>query len=74
MHAVDEAAKGLVDFVESAVVVEVIGLDVGHDGALGMELQKTAVVLTSLDGEPTTGLFAAGVGLEFAVEAPHEKT
>src|SRR5439155_6214542 len=47
-----EAREGLLDRLERPVVVEVVGLDVRDDRALGLELEERAVVLARLAREP----------------------
>ncbi len=45
-------AKAATSGVEAAVVVEMVGLDVGDDRRLGLELEERAVALVGLDDEP----------------------
>ena len=51
-HRVDEALERGDERVERAVVVEVVGLDVGDDRGFGRELEERAVALVGLDDEP----------------------
>ncbi len=48
----DEVAEGLLDRVEVAVVVEVLGVDVGDHGDGGAQAQEGAVALVGLDHDP----------------------
>ena len=47
--ALEELPKSLHDTFEGTVDVEVVGLDVGHDGHCRLQLQKRSVVFISLD-------------------------
>ena len=57
----DEGAEGLLDRVEGAVVVEVLGVDVGDDRDVGRQLEEGAVGLVGLDHHPVARAHA-GVG------------
>jgi hypothetical protein len=60
-HILDELAERLAHLVEGAVVVEMLGVDVGDDGDVGRQLEEGAVALVGLDHHPLA--FAhAGVG------------
>ena len=60
-HVLDELAEGLAHLVESAVVVEMLGIDIGDDGDVGRQLQEGAVALVGLDHHPFA-LAHAGIG------------
>jgi len=48
---VHELAEGPLDVLERAVVIEMVGLDVGHDDHIGIEVEKGAVRLVGLADE-----------------------
>ena len=54
-HVLDEAAEGLLHGVEGLEMIEVLGIDVGHDRDVGGELQEGAVRLVGLDHHPVAG-------------------
>ena len=62
-HAVGEADERLLDVLVVAVVVEVLGVDVGDDGDGGREVQERAVGLVGLGDQQVAGA-ARGVGAE----------
>ncbi len=51
----DEALEGVAHPVERAVVIEMIGVDVGHDRNRCRQLQESAVALVGLDDDPLAG-------------------
>jgi hypothetical protein len=57
---------------EAAVVVEVVGLDVGDDAGFGGELEERAVALVGFDHEPFT-LVVRGVGADLVEIAPDDE-
>ncbi len=60
-HVLDELAEGGAHGVETAVVVEMLGIDVGDDGDIGRQLQEGAVGFVGLHHHPLA-LAHAGVG------------
>ena len=69
---VHEAAEATLQLLEAPVTVEVVLLEVGHDGAEGLQLEERAVVLAGLDGKPTGGIRRDGVHPTGLVEAAHQ--
>ena len=57
----NELAESLANLVERAVVIEMLGIDVGDDRYLGRQLQEGAVALVGLDHHPLA-LAHAGIG------------
>ena len=64
-HVLDELPESLANLVEGAVVVEMLGIDVGDDRDVGRQLQERAVALVGLDHHPLArahaGIGAVGV-------------
>ena len=57
----DEGAEGVLDRVEGAEMVEMLGVDIGDDGDVGGQLQEGAVGFVGLDHHPVA-LAHAGIG------------
>ena len=51
-HVLDEVAKGLLHMLEGAVMVEMLGVDIGDDGHVGRQFQKGAVRFVGLHHHP----------------------
>ena len=51
-HVLDELDIGVLDRVEAAIMVEMLGIDVGHDRDRAVEPQEAAVALVGLDHHP----------------------
>jgi hypothetical protein len=60
-HVLDELAEGFAHGVEIAVVVEMLGIDIGDDGDVGRQFQEGAVGFVGLDHHPLA-LAHAGIG------------
>ena len=60
-QVLDERAERLLDGVESLEVVEVLGIDVGHDRDVGGQFQESAVALVGFHHHPIA-LASPGVG------------
>ncbi len=67
-----ETVEGVDEVVEVAVVVEMVGLDVGHHRDLRIELQERAVALVGLDDDPLAGV-PHRVGADLVDVTPDEK-
>ena len=50
-HEAHERAEGLLDLLQGVVVVHMVGLDVGHDDHVRVEVEEGAVRLIGLDDE-----------------------
>src|ERR1043165_4382170 len=70
-HARGEDVEGVLDGLEAAVVLEVVGFDVRDDSDLWVELVEGAVVLVGLDDEEVAAA-ALGVAAEVAAHAADE--
>ena len=62
-EALGELAEGLEDVVEVAIEVEMIGVDVRDDDAVGRKIKKRAVALVGLGNDPLA-LAGAGISAE----------
>ena len=51
-HVLDELDEGVLDLVEPAIMVEMLGIDVGDDRDRAVEAQEAAVALVGLDHHP----------------------
>ena len=51
-HVLDELDERLLDRVEAAIMVEMLGIDVGDDRDRAVEPQEAAVALVGLDHHP----------------------
>jgi hypothetical protein len=51
-HVLDEGQESLLGLVERAVVIEMLGIDVGDDHHIGRQLDEGAVGLVRLDHHP----------------------
>ena len=60
-HVLDELDERVLDLVEAAVMVEMLGIDVGDDRDRAVEPQEAAVALVGLDHHPVA-LAEPGVG------------
>ena len=60
-HVLDELDEGVLDRVEAAVMVEMLGIDVGDDRDRAVEPQEAAVALVGLDHHPVA-VAEPGVG------------
>ncbi len=54
-HVFDECAKCLLHGIESLEVIEMLGIDVGHDRDVGRQLQERAVRFIGFDHHPVAG-------------------
>src|ERR1051325_10279684 len=70
-HARSKNVERILDSLEAAVVLEVIGLDVRDDGDLGMELVEGAVVLVGLHDQEVAAA-ALGIAAEVAAHAANQ--
>ena len=60
-HVLDELDEGVLDRVEAAVMLEMLGIDVGDDRDRPVEAQEAAVALVGLD-HPPVAFAEPGVG------------
>ena len=67
-HVLDKGAEGVLHRVEALEVIEVFGIDVGHDGDVGRKLEERAVGFVGLDDHPLAGAQAriGAVGVDDA--------
>jgi hypothetical protein len=54
-HVVNEGAEGALHGIERHEMIEMLGIDVGHDGNVGRQLEKGAVGFIGLDHHPVAG-------------------
>ena len=60
-HVLDELDEGVLDRIEVAVMLEMLGIDIGDDRDRPVEAQEAAVALVGLD-HPPVAFAEPGVG------------
>ena len=51
-HVLDELDEGVLDPLEAAIMLEMLGIDVGDDRDRAVEAEEAAVALVGLDHHP----------------------